>query len=493
MTLLAGPPLWTGHGLSLRMTHITRRAEKQVKKLLSELSRDDREKLFSDLLRSVPYDRRDKITDQERHGLSHYRARCRGAVRICFCRLNGPDVVILDVARHDPFDKFAKNFTGTYGTYIPIEESQVMSKHQSNGISAAAPTAAMPYQNVAEILARLLIGSQAFEARAKSIDDTIVKFMDDARDAAVGKVEGELENIEGRLTGQEYALRKLQGVVIGLRGELTAVSEGMVVHRGEVDVRLEAQRAGLAAVAIELVEAIAKCDRGITTITAAVRNVEEGLGDFVRRMDDARDGAITKIEGRIAGQGTAIEKLQGAVAGLQGEMSTVNTTMAAHRGDVVARLEAQRVSLSSIDDRLAGAIAKCDRDNTTITADVRNVEEGLRDFGRRVETRLDAITLALAEDRMAPLTTRLDRLAADKEQLIQCLGEQDARLAGTDDALATCRDEVAALHASLNDLVARMDREGQERGRRTLKARWLGFVAAVRSAFDAMMHRRFNN
>ena len=128
MTLLAEPLTPTGHRQSLRMTHITRRAETQVKKLLLGLSPDDREKLVSDLLRPIPYHLCDIITHREKHRLFHYRARCGAAIRICFRRLSGPDAVILDVARHDEFEEFANNFTGSYGTYIPIEESQVMTK-----------------------------------------------------------------------------------------------------------------------------------------------------------------------------------------------------------------------------------------------------------------------------------------------------------------------------------------------------------------------------
>src|SRR5262249_25563561 len=89
------------------MTHITRRAERQVKKLLRGLPRRDRERLVAALLRPVPSDLCGMIKCQERRRLFHFRPALRHVTRVCYATLNGPHVVILDVAAHDDFEEFA--------------------------------------------------------------------------------------------------------------------------------------------------------------------------------------------------------------------------------------------------------------------------------------------------------------------------------------------------------------------------------------------------
>ena len=87
--------------LTVRMTHITRRAAKQVEKLLRGLSPRVRARLLSALLGPVPCSLCGMITSQERHRLFHFRTRTRPPIRVCYARLNGPEVVILDVALHE--------------------------------------------------------------------------------------------------------------------------------------------------------------------------------------------------------------------------------------------------------------------------------------------------------------------------------------------------------------------------------------------------------
>jgi hypothetical protein len=121
------------------MTHITRRAERQVEKLLRGLSPLDRERLVSALLQSVPYSLCGIITHREKHRLFHFRTRCKAGIRVCYARSRGADVVILDVAPHDHFEEFANNFTGSFGTYVPIKESRIMTQHATNGTAPRGP------------------------------------------------------------------------------------------------------------------------------------------------------------------------------------------------------------------------------------------------------------------------------------------------------------------------------------------------------------------
>jgi hypothetical protein len=402
------------------MRQITRRAERKVKKLLQELSPDDREQLVADLLGPIPYRLCDIITHREKHRLFHYRARCRTAIRICF-RRSGSDTVVLDVARHDEFEEFANNFTGSYGTCIPIEESRVMRKYAMNGTAPKVPQPFIPPggpapepsgQDAAELLAWMVLGSRAFGERARMIDDTIEKFMDDARDGAIAKIGGDLENIEGRLADRDAAFEGIRGAINTIRSDVTALDSRVAAHRGEVESHLEAQRAGL----------------------------------------------------------------------------------------------------SAVETQLAGSIAEWNRDLTTIRTDVHNIEVRFGDFGREVQARLGIVAATLAEDRTSQLVSRLDRLAGDSEGFGRRLHQQDAHLVETNNTLDTCReevaalrlmlaesaararglgDQVAALQAWLHDHVARLDREREDRGRRTFKARWFGFVGAVRSAYASSKRFRF--
>ena len=462
MTAVAAPTYRTALSEGIRMSLITAQAEKQFQ----QLSASDRLRVAEDLGKAVCGNRCRLVSNLRKLRVYHFDSTY--TLRVSYRLLDGR-ACVLHIGSHTEFRQFATCYTGTLpNSPIPIEESTVMIKYQTNGHSAAkvepsatasvAPTEAKPEENVAENLARLLLASRAFEERAKSIDDTIVRFMEDARDSAVEKVEGELEHVEGRLSGHRAALEELRGVVAGLRDELSAVNEGVAVHHGEVDARLEAQRAGLSAVGARLGELVEKCDGDLAAIAIAVRNVEEESGDFAR-----------KIEARLEAFSAAL----------------------ASRVDRIAADEEQLVRrLDELDTRLEELVAKYERDLTAIATAVRNVEQGSGDFARNIEARLGAITAALAEDRTATIASRVDRIAADEEQLVRRLDEQDARLDATDHILASGQEEVAGLHASLHDLVAREGRERQERERRTFRARWLVVLGAIRSAFAGTRSRR---
>lgn len=356
----------------------------QAVKLFQRLSATDRRCVSEALSKPVHGDRYRTITHLRKPRVRHFDV--TETIRVSY-RLLGAQACVLHIGTHSEFKRFSARYTGTLpNTLISIEESFVMSqKHMSNGIPfskveptsrpSVSPIVRVSDQDVAETLAQLLLGSRAFEERAKSIDDTIETLMDDVRDMTIAKVGGDLQNIEGR----------------------------------------------------------------------------------------------------IADQGADFERLRGAVGTICGDVTALQSRMADHRGEIEAGLEAQTLRIASVEVQLAGAVGRFDRD----------------------------VAAVVAEDRTAPLVSRLDRLATDSEGFGRRLVDQDASLAGTHDALDTCRADldtlrsmlaesdarslalnyqVAALHASLNDLLARLDQERQEATLRTFKARWLGLVGTVRCA-----------
>jgi hypothetical protein len=411
------------------MTHITRRAEKQVEKLLRGLPRRAREPLVTALLRPVPSGRCGSITSQQRHRLFHFRPRLRPATRVCYATLNGPHVVILDVAAHDDFEEFVNNFTGSYGTYVPIKESRIMTQYATNGTAPKAPQLVSPPrpapprtppptpasapigQDGTELLARLLLDSRSFAERKKATDEHIEKCKREARDEAITKVEGKVQNIEGRFAGHAKAFEILQEEIIGLQERLTAATRGMGDHHAELE----------------------------------------------------------------------------------------------------AELEALRVSLSSGDTGLAGAIATCERQVTTARADVCHLEARLGDLNREIEGRLGVINSALAEDRTAPLAARLERLLGSIKRLGRAAAESDARHTETIAGLLACRnemstfrsrlaesdakawvleDQLTTLQRSHQEIVEQLGRERRQREQRAIKARLARAIDRARSSLTSLGRRR---
>jgi hypothetical protein len=411
------------------MTHITRRAERQVEKLLRGRSSLDRERLVSALLQSVPYSLCGIITHREKHRLFHFRTRCKAGIRVCYARSRGADVVILDVAPHDHFEEFANNFTGSFGTYVPIKESRIMTQHATNGTAPGAPQVVRPPRpahpatppaapasapsgpDATELLARLLLDSRAFVERKMATDDHIEKCMEDARDEAVRKVEGKLQEIESRLAGQAEAFGLLQGGIIGLQDRLTAATKGMGDHHAELEAGLEALRESISSGDAGLASAIASCERHMTAARADVCHLEERLGDLDR--------------------------------GMERRLDVIDSALA--------------------EDRTAPLAARLDR-----------VADDIERLGRR------------ASDQDA-------RLAESACDLLACLEEMSAlrsRLAENETMACGLEDGFTALQRSLQEVVAQVARERHQREQRTVKARLARLIDRARSSLTSFRRRR---
>ena len=334
MTLTIESPAGPCQTLYVQPTHFTRRAERQVRKLLRELSPGDREQLVADLPRPVPYRVRDIITCRKKHRLFHFRMRCEVAIRVCYLLLSGADAVILDVQPHDGFEKYIRNFTGSYGTVIPIEEARIMKHVTTNGIAPRTPKNVIPAgvpviasraphpvtppsssppaipasdppcvpsgpDATPELFFQLILRSAAFKKKFGEIDDTIEKFAGDVCNDAVGTIKVTLRNIEDRLTGQAAEFEWLQAMIEGLQSGLNGLTAGFATHRGEIDASLQAMRESFASGEAGLDVAIASCDRDIATTKACVSNLEERLG-YLDRKFEARLGVIERPSPRTA-------------------------------------------------------------------------------------------------------------------------------------------------------------------------------------------------
>jgi DNA repair ATPase RecN len=379
------------------MTHITRRAERQVKKLLRGLPRRDRERLVTALLRPVPSSRCGSITSQQRHRLFHFRPRLRPTTRVCYATLNGPHVVILDVAAHDDFEEFVNNFTGSYGSYVPIKESRIVTQYATNGTAPKAPQLVSPPRPAAprtspptppsapigqdgtELLARLLLDSRSFAERKKATDDHIEKCKRDARDEAITKVEGKLQNIEGRFAGHAKAFEILQEEIIGLQERLTAAAKGMGDHQAELEAGLEDLRESLSSGDAGLADAIASCERQVTTARADVCHLEERLGDLNRRIE-GRLGVIDTAlaEDRTAPLAARLDRMGGSIM----RLARAAAEMDARYTETVADLLACRDEMSTFRSRLAESDAKACVLEDQLTTLQRSHQEIVEQLGR---------------------------------------------------------------------------------------------------------------
>jgi hypothetical protein len=397
---------------TLRMTHITRRAEKQVEKLLRDLSRRPRERLVSALLGPVPYALCGIVAGQGRHRLFHLRLRCKPAIRVCYAPLSGPDVIVLDVALHDDFDDFAKNFTGSFGTYVPIEESQIMGQHPTNGTATRASQVVSPPRpthpatpppalssapagpGAAELLARLLLDSPAFAERKKATDELIAKRTDEAREEAVRKVEGKLQNIETQLAEHAGLLELVQDELVGLQGRLTTATAGIGDRHAKLEAAIEALRENLFSGDAGLASSIASCEQYITTTRADVRTAEERLGDLYRKIEARLDGIDAALaEDRTAPLMAQLDRLADVTERL-GEREANHDARLAETAD---GLRGCRHEMSAHESRLAESDARTRRLEAQVTTLQRSVQELVDQFAReRHEREQHSIVARLA-------------------------------------------------------------------------------------------------
>jgi hypothetical protein len=459
MTRLAESATWNSKPSGQRLTHINRRVARQIKKLLPELSTEGQSKLLWDFRRLIAFHECEIISGREKHRLFHCRASCGGGIRICFCPVAGVGAVVVDVAHHDDFEAFAYHFNGSLGDYLPIEECQIMKKEtcDSRSPEPEVPSTATERATLvepagaetAELLARLIFGSRTASQRHRSIDDTIEKCMEVARDSATAAVRTAVEWIKGQIAERD--------------SELKAVKE-----------RVE--------------------DQGTT------------LETLKGRITD-REAAVTALENRVV----AGEIAGNAAAGsLRCGLNALVSQAADERRGVKTHLEKQAAKIASVEAYVQESRTSCQHEIGEVHARMAKVDGRMGEFARGAHARLDALSAAMATERKLGLPSRVDRLTASVDVLARRMEERDGRLDATTSAVASCRDEVATLklklaaseererlladrlaaHDSLLfSLVAQINGEREERAKKRLKARWLSLVAAASAAVSG--GRRF--
>jgi predicted nucleic acid-binding Zn-ribbon protein len=429
----------------VHLTHLTRQAEKQLKKLLPLLSGDDQHLLLSTLLHPIPADACTLVRSHTPVRVFRHLVPCAVPIRVCYRLWRRKNVVVLDVAKHNGSDRPPGERAALLSRPIPMKESSVMKKQPkiaSNGTDGSkvrqSPTApaTVPAASVAgtELLSQAitLVSQDALQDARNRLSDEIRAMMSLGRD-----LETRVHAQEGRISTQVEALQEL---------ELSLVQ------------RLERVEQNISDLSSNITTCLERLQAETDHLRSELRMKFEPLaGENSVNCTALLDARLAPVEGLLAEQQRALAELAAAACGtdLARDLAATEDRLQADFGTYCQELRFQQDAFA----------ARLDR-----------VESGIRQLSERFANceQIAATKVSSLQTTLATWGERLDRTEGGLETVTAVVRDESAQL----HVLATLVD------SSLSQLRVELARFKSERERCTLKARLRALLRAAGKAFS---------